>query len=152
MLPGIAAVAAYGEAMSGRSAVSLPILGAVMAGGAVGVALRQLLLLPFAGVGEVSVLAVSAATMGVNVLGSFALGAVAGGLGDRHPVRRAFIGTGVLGGFTTYSAFAVQSADLFSGAPLVGIALAVAAVVLGLVAAALGMRITAGPATVSPPL
>ena len=50
--------------------------------------------------------------MGVNVLGSFVLGIVVGRLGDRHPLARAFLGTGVLGGFTTYSAFAVQTATL----------------------------------------
>lgn len=139
--------ATYGEAVAERSTAGLRILCAVIAGGAMGVALRQLLLLPFAVLDESAVLALSAATMAVNVIGSFALGAVAGGLNDRHPALRAFLGTGVLGGFTTYSAFAVQSVDLFSGAPLVGIALALASVVLGLVAAALGVRLTAGAPT-----
>ncbi len=89
------------------------MLGAVVAGGVVGVALRELLLLSFATDADTSAtsLVLPAATMAVNVLGSFLLGVVVGALGDRHPLARAFVGTGVLGGFTTYSAFAVQSAD-----------------------------------------
>ena len=48
-----------------------------------------------------------------------------GRLGDGHPFARAFLGTGVLGGFTTYSAFAVQTALLLGAAPVAGVALAV---------------------------
>ena len=80
--------------------------------------------------------------MGVNVVGSFALGIVIGRLGDRHPLARAFIGTGVLGGFTTYSAFAVQTAVLLGVVPWAGVVLAGVSVLLGLAAAALGLRLT----------
>ena len=47
-------------------------------------------------------------TLGVNLAGSFALGALVGGAvgGD----ALALLGTGLCGGLTTYSAFAVQSA------------------------------------------
>lgn len=104
-----------------------------------GVVLREMLLLPFSGVDGAIVL--PAATMAVNVVGSFALGAVAGWLGTRRPLTRAFFGTGVLGGFTTYSAFAVQSATLLSSAPFFGFLFALAAVLLGVLAAALGLRL-----------
>ena len=77
--------------------------------------------------------------MGVNVVGSFALGLVVGWLGDGHPVARAFLGTGVLGGFTTYSAFAVQTATLLGSQPFAGAALALVSVLLGLLAAAIGL-------------
>lgn len=118
------------------------MLGVVVAGGIIGVALRELLLLPFATDADPAPLVLPTATMGVNVLGSFLLGIVIGSLGDRHPLTRAFIGTGVLGGFTTYSAFAVHTATLLGSFPLAGVALAVVSVLLGLAAAALGVRLT----------
>ncbi len=120
------------------------MLGVVVAGGMIGVALRELLLLPFPA--DPGGFALPVATMGVNVVGSFLLGAVIGRLGERHPLTRAFIGTGVLGGFTTYSAFAVQTAGLLTPAPVAGIALAVVSVLLGLAAAALGLRLVRPPA------
>ncbi len=127
--------------MPPHSAVQARVLGAIVAGGVIGVALREFLLLPFTAIAADAPIALPGATMAINVLGSFALGAVAGVLGTRHPIARAFLGTGVLGGFTTYSAFAVQSATLFSAAPFVGIAMAVVSVLLGLLAAALGTLI-----------
>ena len=120
------------------------MLGVVVAGGMIGVALRELLLLPFAG--DAGGLVVPVATMGVNVVGSFLLGVVVGYLGDRRPLTRAFFGTGVLGGFTTYSAFAVQTAGLLTASPAIGIALAVISVLLGLGAAVLGLRLVQPPA------
>lgn len=81
----------------------------VCAGGAVGVALRAALLLPFEGGFSFGALI---ATIGINALGSGLLGFVVGALGDGHPQRRAFLGTGVMGGFTTYSGFAVLQAEL----------------------------------------
>jgi CrcB protein len=121
------------------------MLGVVVVGGMIGVALRELLLLPFPP--DAGGLVLPAVTMGINVVGSFLLGVVIGRLGDRHPLRRAFVGTGVLGGFTTYSAFAVQAAGLLSAAPVVGVALAAVSVLLGLVAAGLGLRLTQPPRT-----
>lgn len=120
------------------------MLGAVVAGGVIGVALRELLLLPFStdAAASATSLVLPTATMGVNVLGSFLLGIVIGSLGDRHPPTRAFVGTGILGGFTTYSAFAVHTAILLGSFPLAGVALAVVSVLLGLAAAALGVRLT----------
>jgi CrcB protein len=120
------------------------MLGAVVAGGIIGVASRELLLLPFTtdAATPAAVLGVAAVTMGINVLGSFVLGIVVGTLADRHPLARAFIGTGVLGGFTTYSAFALHTASLLGSVPAVGVVLAVGSVLLGLAAAALGLRLT----------
>jgi CrcB protein len=117
------------------------MLGLVVAGGVLGVALRELLLLPF-GTGQAAdSLVLPAATLGVNVVGSVALGIVIGQLGDGHPLTRAFLGTGVLGGFTTYSAFAVQTAVLLGVVPWAGVVLAGVSVLLGLAAAALGLRL-----------
>ena len=122
------------------------MLGAVVAGGVIGVAARELVLLPFSTgpAADPGALEIFAATAAVNVAGSFALGIVVGLLGDRRPVARAFLGAGVLGGFTTYSAFAVQTATLAGSAPVAGFALALVCVVLGIVAAGLGVRLADG--------
>lgn len=116
------------------------MLAVVVAGGVIGVALRELLLLPFpADADGAGSLVLPAATAGVNIVGSFALGVVVGLLADRHPLARGFLGTGVLGGFTTYSAFAVQTATLLASLPLAAVGLGVGSVLLGLAAAALGV-------------
>lgn len=117
------------------------ILGYVMIGGALGVGARALLLLP---VGDAA--AVPWATLGVNAAGSFLLGIVVGALDDRRPHLRALLGTGALGGFTTYSAFAVETA-LGLTTPWLAAALAAASVAAGVVGAIAGLfvgRLTGG--------
>ena len=68
------------------------------------------------------------ATLIVNIAGSLAIGAAAGRI-SRASVWWAFIVTGVLGGFTTYSAFAVEI-DRLSEAGRSGLAGTYAAVTL----------------------
>ena len=54
--------------------------------------------------------------LSVNVLGCFAMGVIVGWLAlrsDPGPDWRLFLTTGVLGGFTTFSAFALDSAMLW---------------------------------------
>lgn len=105
------------------------LLPLVVTGGVVGVALRQAMLLPFGGEASLDALV---ATVAINALGSGGLGVVVGRIGDRSPARRAFLGTGVLGGFTTYSGFAVLLTDVGPAEPPVtavlvaGVALLVA--------------------------
>ena len=67
------------------------------------------------------------ATVLVNVLGSALLGALVVLLdrGALWPGRRAFLTTGLLGGFTTFSTYAVQVAVLADGAPALAVAYAV---------------------------
>ena len=62
-----------------------------------------------------------------------------GWLGSGSPGLRAFLGTGILGGFTTYSAFAVQTAGLADGRAPIALAVALASVFFGVVAAILGL-------------
>ena len=81
----------------------------------------------------------------VNLLGAFALGLLLDALarsgvdeGWRRTVRVG-VGTGVLGGFTTYSTFAVEVDQLVRGGHLaLAAGYAVASVVLGTLAATLG--------------
>lgn len=99
---------------------------AVASGGALGSLLRWLVetALPAAAGG------VPWATVLVNVAGSAVLGAVVALLGSGAPLRRAFLGTGVLGGFTTFSTYAVQVALLGRVVPALALGYAVLTPVL----------------------
>jgi CrcB protein len=83
-------------------------------------------------------------TLTVNLLGSFAIGllymyiAARGASADN---ARLFWMTGVLGGFTTYSAFALESTLL--GFSATGVAYAAVTVIGCLIAAVVGMKIGA---------
>ena len=110
----------------------------VVLGGALGVGARAALTVPPA-TADAHPLLVPGITLAVNVVGSFLLGLLLGALGERMPRLRAFLGTGLLGGFTTYSAFAVQVVGTYSGAPVVGLALALVSLFGGAVAAAVGL-------------
>lgn len=87
-------------------------------------------------------------TFVVNVTGAFLLGALLVALARRGPdtgwrrAVRLFAGTGLLGGFTTYSAFALDTDGLIAAADPGGAMLyAFATVVLGAVATAAGMAV-----------
>lgn len=130
------------------SGFSWRILGAVVLGGAIGVLVRALIVIPISDIPGWIV--VPAVTLAVNVAGSFLLGLLAGRIEHRRPVLRAFVGTGILGGFTTYSAFALQVAQVGALAPVTALILAGVAVLLGLFAAGLGLRIGRGGQPVHP--
>lgn len=56
------------------------------------------------------------ATLTVNILGSFVMGLVAGTFmlkGDLSYSMRLFLATGILGGFTTFSAFSLDAVALY---------------------------------------
>ena len=82
----------------------------------------------------------------INVVGAFALGLLLEALNRRGPDRgrrrllRLGLGTGVCGGFTTYSTLAVGAAELLrAGGTGLGIADAVGSVLLGALASWLGV-------------
>lgn len=112
---------------------------AVLLGGALGTALRLGIdaLLPHADD------AFPWATLGINTLGSFALGALVSIAWDRTPAwLRAGLGPGLLGSFTTFSALAVSFVTLAdAGEWMPAAAYLAASVVLGLAAAGLGLRL-----------
>ncbi|MCV2491992.1 fluoride efflux transporter CrcB [Geodermatophilus sp. YIM 151500] len=89
------------------------------------------------------------ATLAVNLGGCLLMGvllAVLAARGRDSARTRAFFGTGVLGGFTTYSAFALETVDLArAGAPLTAAGYVLASVVGGVLAVAAGARLRAVP-------
>ncbi len=87
-------------------------------------------------------------TFVVNIVGSLLLGMVVARIARPDDSRRLFVGTGLLGGFTTYSAFAVETDRLFRDDrlalallyPTVTVALGVVAAITGML---LGRRVNA---------
>lgn len=105
----------------------------VAAGGVIGTAARAAISLAVSPIGQFPV-----AIFGINIAGAFILGVLLQALALRGPdigVRhtlRLFVGTGVLGGFTTYSALSSDSARILTDGGL-GVALGygVATVLIG---------------------
>lgn len=89
-----------------------------------------------------------AGTFTVNLLGCLAIGVLGGAVESRHllsPDARLFLFTGVLGGFTTYSAFAFETYFLMrEHAWKYAFANVVLQVLLCLAAVALGFRLAHG--------
>ncbi|WP_292699826.1 CrcB family protein [Microbacterium sp. 69-10] len=75
--------------------------------------------------------------LAANIVGALALGILTAQLpaGD----LRVLLGTGVLGGFTTYSSFMVDSVQLRDASPLLAVGYIVVSLVGGIAAAALGL-------------
>lgn len=82
-------------------------------------------------------------TFAVNVSGCFLIGLLLVRLveaGTVHPLWRPFLGTGVLGGYTTFSTFAVDARSLVaSGHAATAVGYVVATVVAALAAVQLGV-------------
>lgn len=116
------------------------VMCAVTLGGAVGAVLRACVELMVSGGSDPMMFPWP--TLAINVIGSFLLGAVSVlGLAWSWWVKP-FLATGVLGGFTTFSAYAVAS-DLLvlNGSVGVGLAYVVATPVLCVCAAGIGTRL-----------
>jgi CrcB protein len=113
----------------------------VAAGGAVGTALREAVALAVAPIGPFPL-----SIFVINIAGAFALGLLLQVLARRgddtggRRLMRLGLGTGVLGGFTTYSALSTDSAHLLAeGGLVVALLYGLATVVIGLGASGLGM-------------
>ena len=83
-------------------------------------------------------------TFAVNIIGCFLIGLVFG-FHERSGLTnewRLFIVTGLLGGFTTFSAFSFESVDLFrNGEPALALLYITGSIVLGLLATFAGIKI-----------
>lgn len=107
----------------------------VFVGGAVGAGLRFTAtnLAPIDGIWT---------TLAINLVGAFALGVLTAIALRRGTERlRLLFGTGLLGGFTTYSAFAFDASVLAASGNWVWLALAAASLVGGFAAAYAGWRL-----------
>jgi CrcB protein len=120
----------------------------VAAGGAAGSWLRFLVGRAWtAAIGPVAASAFPWATLTVNVAGSFAMGLLAGWLahfGSHSEGWRLLLGVGLLGGFTTFSAFSLEFALLVErgtlGIAALYVAVSLAAGFAGLFAGLFVMR------------
>jgi CrcB protein len=84
--------------------------------------------------------------LAINVIGSTAMGLVAGWFafrGAEVPELRLFLATGILGGFTTFSAFSMDFAHLAQRGDLaLGLVYVAASVLLSIAAVFAGLAIT----------
>jgi CrcB protein len=117
----------------------------VAGGGALGATLRYLLggwIQRWSG-GKLYGVVFPWGTLSVNLLGCLAIGLLVGLLEYRgllaSPTARLFLLTGLLGGFTTFSSFSVETLQLFQQeVPALAILNAVGSVLLGLLGVWLG--------------
>ena len=111
----------------------------VALGGAVGVSLRYLVGLA---------VAFPLGTLAINVIGSFAIGLLWAGFAEKDiPYLMPLLVTGVLGGFTTFSAFSLDTLRLMQDGRI-GMAggYVLASVVLSLIACFVGLWLIKGGA------
>ena len=83
-------------------------------------------------------------TFAVNVIGGFIMGVLVAFFALREPIDPAlklFLTTGILGGFTTFSAFSLETVMLMERKPVLGLAYAAASVVGSIAACAAGLRL-----------
>ncbi|AZS45038.1 Putative fluoride ion transporter CrcB [Microbacterium oleivorans] len=117
----------------------------VLLGGTAGTAAREGLSLAIPAVGGIPV-----AIFAINIVGALFLGALLESLArrgadvGRRRSLRLLLGTGFAGGFTTYSALAVDSGLLLTGGdPLGGVLYALSTVVVGALATVAGIALAA---------
>jgi CrcB protein len=124
------------------------IILAVALGGAIGSVLRHLLNNFIAGVIHSSF---PYGIMAVNILGGFAMGCLIAGFADAgqsSQTMRTFLMVGIMGGFTTFSAFSADAVLLWQrGEPVQAMAYAGGSVILSVMALLAGMMLVRGVST-----
>lgn len=78
-------------------------------------------------------------TLAVNVLGGLAMGMLAARVGPEQETLRLLLGVGLLGGFTTFSAFSLETVRLMEQAPAQGALYMAASLVLSVAACWVGL-------------
>ncbi|MDX6293376.1 MAG: fluoride exporter [Kribbellaceae bacterium] len=117
------------------------VLGAIALGGAIGALARY-------GVGRALPHRSGAfpwSTFLINVSGCLLIGVLLVMITEVrtvHPLSRPFLGTGVLGGFTTFSTFAVDTEQLLGDHPLTAVAYFFGTVAAALLAVQTGVTVT----------
>lgn len=113
----------------------------IMAGGGIGAVLRYSLLL----LTSESVTMAPLTIFIENILGAFLLGLLTGLILSKKVKEWPwlhFVGTGVLGSFTTFSAFATDILNLIEQSPLIAVAYVAASLLFGILAAMAGLALT----------
>jgi CrcB protein len=85
-------------------------------------------------------------TLGVNIVGCFIMGLLVGLFALKEPVDpmlKLFLTTGVLGGFTTFSAFSLDTIMLYERKPILAVGYVAASVILSVGACVLGLKLYA---------
>jgi CrcB protein len=125
--------------------LNLRYLAVVALGGAIGTGCRELLTLAWPAHDGLPFV-----TLTINVVGALLLGALLGTLGHHGPdegrrrIVRLLLGTGVMGGFTTYSALATDTVLLSTDGQVVAALLyALGTVLLGAAATWAGIAVAA---------
>ncbi len=80
-------------------------------------------------------------TLAVNVLGGLAIGLMAARIAPENESLRLLIGTGLLGGFTTFSAFSLETVRLLEQQPGLAALYVLASLVLGVGACWMGLQL-----------
>ncbi|AYJ86339.1 fluoride efflux transporter CrcB [Sphingomonas paeninsulae] len=120
----------------------MPPLVLTMAGGAIGAGVRYI-----ASTGALRAFGIQFpwGTLGINIIGGFFMGVLVATLsrfGDNGEPWRLFLGVGVLGGFTTFSAFSLETWAMIERGQAIPAIGYIAASVIGSVAAlALGLTL-----------
>ncbi len=114
---------------------------AVMCGGAVGALARYGVSIAS---GRTLGIAWPYGTFAVNITGGFLMGVVVAFFALREPVDptlKLFLTTGILGGFTSFSAFSLETVMLMERKPALGLAYAAASVIGSTAACWAGLRL-----------
>ncbi len=125
-----------GEGRGYSDLVNLRRLLLVALGGALGSAARLGTSLSLPDIAGIPV-----ATLAVNIVGAFLMGVLAARIPGSSDLR-VFLGTGILGGFTTYSAFAEGAVAMTQ--PVLALGYVLVSLVGGIAAAALGLLLAGG--------
>lgn len=120
--------------MRARPAPSLVL--AVAAAGALGALARHALVLALPAPGD----GLPLATLAANLSGCLLLGLLVG-WAPSAPRARPVLGTGLLGGWTTWSALAVETDALLTRAPLLGLGYLLVSLLAGTALVRLGLRL-----------